>query len=231
MKYQTFLVMGFLLCTFLFTQCTSDSNKDAEKETNEQNEKFREDDNDTKIEINTDGDVDLSGLKKSIDDLEDKLNELNKDGKKEVVDFRKLKDMLPSKIAGMDRVEHKGEKAGAFGFNISTATAEYKDDDQRMEVNIVDVGGIGAAVTSMASWSLLEMDRESEYEYERTTTIDGHKAFEKYNKKSQNGELSMLIDDRFIVNIKGWNVSEKDITKARKAIDVDDLDDLAKKNK
>lgn len=224
MKYQSFLFATFVFAIFSLSSCGSD--KSASDNKDPQEEPFREDDID--INIESEGDVDLSGLKESIDELEDKLNEMKKEGGKETVDFRDLKEMMPKRIAGMDRTEHSGEKAGAFGFNIATANAIYEDGDQRLEVSIVDVGGIGSAVASMASWSNLEVDRESKNGYERTITIDGHKAYEKYDSKREEGETNLLIDDRFIVSIKGRNVSERDMTKARKAIDIDDLEKLVK---
>lgn len=224
MRIQSIPFLGLLCCLFLsvsLINCSSDSNENSSNSNNEDNEEG------ININIDTeDGDVDLSGLKNSIDDLENKLNELN-DGKKvEVVNFRELKKLMPPRIAGMDRIENNGEKVGALGFKVSTANAKYREDDKRIEVSIADVGGIGMALSSMAAWSLVEVDRESEHEYERSTTIDGHKAFEKYNSKSERGEINMIIDDRYIVSIKGWNVTERELNKARKAIDIDDLLDL-----
>lgn len=58
--------------------------------------------------------------------MSDAMKQLGGDGEtKEVVDFRKLKALLPESIAGIDRTSHTGEKVGAMGFKMSTAQAEY----------------------------------------------------------------------------------------------------------
>ena len=70
----------------------------------------------------------------------------------------------------------------------------------------------------MAAWSNVEVDRESEDGYERTTTIDGHKAYEKYDSKTQRGEYSVIVDDRFIVTMEARNVDEDDFKDAFRQI-------------
>ena len=143
-----------------------------------------------------------------------------------VVDFRQLKELLPEKIAGMDRKTSEGEKTGGFGFTFSTARATYEEDNKRLEVNIADTGGVGMAIMGMAAWSQMEMDRETEEGYERTTMIEGYKAFEKYNSRDQRGEISLIVGSRFIVNIEGRNISEKDLQAAVKGIDLAKLEKL-----
>lgn len=151
--------------------------------------------------------------------IEEAMSEVQKalqgDGeKKEVVDFRELKKLLPEKLAGLERTAHSGEKAGAMGFNMSTAKAEYRDGDKELEAVIVDFAGVGAALMGMAAWATVEIDREDENGYERTTTVEGYKAFEKYNSRNKSGELSVLVGERFIVTLKGRNIEEADFKKA-----------------
>ncbi|MCO6476223.1 MAG: hypothetical protein J5I94_06365 [Phaeodactylibacter sp.] len=162
---------------------------------------------------------------KSIGEAMDEMQKaMQGDGeKKEVVDFRELKKLLPEDLAGMERTAHSGEKAGALGFNMSTATAEYRDGDTEMEVAIVDFAGVASVLMGMAAWSTVEIDREDENGYERTTTIDGYKAFEKYNSSSRSGELSVIASDRFIITVKGRNIDEKAFRKALEELDIDKL--------
>lgn len=142
---------------------------------------------------------------------------------KEVVNFRDLKDLLPAKMLGLERTDFSGEKAGMFGFNIAKAEADYREDDKTIEVAIVDVAGVSAAMMGMASWATIEVDRESNDGYERTTTIDGNKAFEKYNTYTKAGELNVIVKERFIVSIKGKNVDEDELRKVLDKINVKKL--------
>lgn len=140
---------------------------------------------------------------------------LQGDGKTvEVVDFRELKALLPDELAGMKRTSHTGEKAGMFGMNLSTAKAEYEEGGQRLDVSIVDVAGVSMALAGMASWASMEVDRETDNGYERTTMIEGYKAFEKYDKSSKNGEVSVIVENRFILTVDGDNIEEKTLAKA-----------------
>ena len=66
----------------------------------------------------------------------------------------------------------------------------------------------------------------SEHGYERTTLIDGHKAYEKYDGRSETGEISIIVEDRFIVNIKGDNIREKDLQTALRKLDLSGLERL-----
>jgi hypothetical protein len=150
--------------------------------------------------------------------------QMNGDGEaKEVIDFRKLKELLPASVAGMERTSHTGEKVGAMGFKMSTAEAKYESGDSRLEVNIIDFAGVGMAMMSLASWSSMEVDRETDTGYERTTVIDGYKAFEEYDRERKDGQISIITGERFIVTIEGKNVEERAMRDALDAIDIDAL--------
>lgn len=144
------------------------------------------------------------------------------------VDFRKLKDLLPENLAGMSRTEATGEKTGAMGFTVSTAQAKYKGSgDESLNIEIVDTGGIaGVSTMALAAWSIAEIDKETTHGYEKTTTLDGHKAFEKYDNESKSGEINVLVADRYVVNVEGDHVTVDQIKEALKGIDLDKLGDL-----
>lgn len=129
----------------------------------------------------------------------------------EVVDFRLLKDGLPDKMLGMDRIDHSGQKAGIAEMQFSMAEATYADGDKKVAVKIIDTGGLGALLSSMAVWSQIEVDKEDQDGYERTTMIGSKKAIEKYNRTHKEGEISMIMADRFIVDVGASNISEDEL--------------------
>ena len=118
---------------------------------------------------------------------------------------------------------------GGFGIKVSNAEGEYEEGDKRIEMNIMDTGGLGAAMMSFAAWSTIEVDREDDNGYERTTVVDGHKAFEKYEKNSGRYELAMIVDDRFVITLNGKNVDMKDLKKGAKDVDLGKLRRWGKK--
>ncbi len=144
---------------------------------------------------------------------------------KEVVDAKLLKELLPADADGLPRKEASSEKTGAMGFNISTAEARYRNDDSSIEVNIIDAAGTGALM-GMAAWSMMEMDKENEEGYEKTTKYKDHKAFEKYNNKNKDGEMAVIVANRFVVTVKGNNVDMDKIKATLDDIDLGKLEDL-----
>lgn len=131
----------------------------------------------------------------------------NDSGKKtEVVDWRKLKEFLPNKIDGMPRTDESGETAGAMGFTFSQVEGTYEKGERRVNLKIVDTGGFSGLVNMSAAWATVTIDKEDRYGYERTTEIDGYKAFEKYEKNSKDGEVSVLVGKRYVVSLNGRGV-------------------------
>jgi thymidylate synthase len=144
---------------------------------------------------------------------------------KEVVDAKLLKELLPEDADGLPRKEASSEKTGAMGFKVSQAEARYKDDDSSIKVTILDVAGTGALM-GMAAWTMIEMDKENEDSYEKTTKYKDHKAFEKYNNKNKDGEMAVIVANRFIVTVSGNNVEMDKIKSTLDDIDLGKLEDL-----
>ena len=208
MTNQKLIIACISIFTFLYLGCGGSSN-----------------DGDTTGQAATE---ETGGAASEPKNIEEAMNEVQKalqgDGeKKEVVDFRALKELLPEKVAGMERTAHSGEKAGAMGFNMSTASAEYRDGDKELELAIVDFAGVATAMMGIAAWASVEIDREDENGYERTTTVEGYKAFEKYNSQARSGELSVLDEDRLIETLNGRNIDEKAFRKAIEGLDMKKL--------
>lgn len=159
-----------------------------------------------------------------------KMGEAMTSGKKvEPVDFRLLKSLLPESLPGMKRTSASGEKNAAMGINISKAEAEYQAEGEkgRIDLNITDMGSM-SGITAMAAfgWAMAEIDRETESGYEKTSTYGGFKAFEKYDKNNQDGEMQVLVGNRFSVEAKGYEVTMDQVKAALGKIDLAKLDGM-----
>lgn len=161
----------------------------------------------------------------ALQNVADEAEKMAKDGPKEVVDAKALKELLPADADGLPRTEASSEKTGAMGFKVSTANAKYREGDSSIEVSIVDVAGTGA-IMGMAAWAMIDVDKENESGYEKTTTYKDHKAFEKYNKDSKDGEMAVLLANRFVVSVKGNNVAMDKIKATLDDIDLGKLADM-----
>ncbi len=159
--------------------------------------------------------------------LGEEAERMSKEGPKETVDPKLLKELLPADADGLKRKEASSEKSAAMGFGVSTAKASYRDDNgQDIDVNITDVAGMGVALMGMAAWSMASIDKETETGYEKTTEYKGHKAFEKYNTQSKNGEISVIVANRYIVQVEGRDVAMDKIKSVLDDIDLDKLADI-----
>jgi len=218
MRYRSFMLL--LLTGALLVACGGNQESKEEKAAQEESS------NDKGLTI-SDGDTEINV---DSEEMEDAINSLKdafttkKDGENvEVVDFRELKKLMPNRIAGMKQKSSTGEKTGMLGFKFATAKAKYEDGDQSLDMSITDVAGIGILTASMAAWTNMDMDRETESGYERTTQIDGHPAFEKWDGDRKRGELSVFVDERYIITIEGRNIAEKDLRKALDGINLNQL--------
>ena len=168
------------------------------------------------------------GMQNMADALK-KMSEAANDGKSvEPVNFRDLKGLLPDDLPGLKRTEATGEKNSVMGIKVSTAEAQY-DNDRGASVNveITDMGTMkGFAGLAKAGWTMADIDKETDTGYERTTKIDGFKAYEKYETDQQWGEISVIVGDRFIVEISGSNVEMDVIKKAVEKIDLKKLEKM-----
>ncbi|MBN1558793.1 hypothetical protein JW998_00985 [candidate division KSB1 bacterium] len=146
----------------------------------------------------------------------------------EPVDYNDLKKMLPTRFRGFKQVDVSGERTSMLGFRISQAEAEFEGkNDGRIEMSIIDFGSVkGIAGKAMLAWMSAEIDNESDDGYEKTTTYRGYKAYEKYSYDDQEGKLSVIVEERFLVNAEGTNTDMASIKRAMGAVDLKKLQKL-----
>jgi hypothetical protein len=152
------------------------------------------------------------------------------DGKSavELVDFRELKTLLPESIGGLKRGEESGEKTAATGIKMSHVQARYSDGGSiRLRLKITDVGSMsGFAGMAGAAWAMVDIDRETDRGYEKTSTVDGRRMYEKWSSKDQRGEVDMIVGGRFVIELRGTGFEMKDLKQAIATIDLKKLDAL-----
>lgn len=138
----------------------------------------------------------------------------------EIINFRELKEMLPQKAAGLERQNAGGETAGFGGFKVSTANGEYSDADGKktLEIEITDTGKIPMAVTGLAAFANVDIDRENDNGFERTTKFEGFPAYEKYTNAGERSEFSVFVNNRFVVSAEGRGLTMDEVKKGLKEV-------------
>lgn len=154
---------------------------------------------------------------------------MDKQGGAEPVDFRELKALLPESAAGLARESAEGEKSGAMGIKVSTAKGRYAGEQSSLDIEITDMGtAAGLTAFASAAWTVAEIDKEDANGHERTFAYRQHKAYEKYANDTREGEIQVLVAQRFIVRVRGTGLSMADIKAALGQVDIDRLDAIAK---
>ncbi len=161
---------------------------------------------------------------------DDSNNPLAALGAQKPVGAGELKAMLPADADGLRRTNARGEKTGAFGANVVQATGEYGDGEgPRVEINITDLAAMGPfGALAGFGWMQTEVDSEGDHGYERTTEQGGFKTLEKYTNASRSGTITVVVGNRFIVEVEGRNIDPTKLQACARAIDFSALDNLAK---
>jgi hypothetical protein len=221
MKYL--LLIFTLLLIVIFSSCGDGGNRnDDSPSMNDDKQNLNEENED---------EGDYSGFVEGMKNLEDMMK---KGGSNEAVDFRTLKEFLPEELDNMNRTSATGERTKSFGVDVSMAEGKYESEDQsgRINITITDLGSMkGFAGLAAFAWAFAEIDKETEYGFERTITYSGYKAFEKYNTARNAGSVEIFVGERFMVKYEGYNVSMDEIRSSVGVVNLGELDSMKEEGK
>lgn len=147
------------------------------------------------------------------------------------IHFREFYDFLPERVGDLRRISREGATAGALGFHVSAAEAEYEGSNgAEAEVSIVDTGAIPAIGSeSFVEWLDLSVDEESDRGWTRTIEYEGYPAIEEFRRtRGERGraEFTWFVEGRFVIELDGRNLTIDELHELRDAIDTDALADL-----
>jgi hypothetical protein len=124
------------------------------------------------------------------------------DGKPyEPVDFKVLKALLPD-VSAWDKGNASGEQMSS-PFAHSVAKADYTKGDASITVEITDSAFNQLALMPFQMMLGAKFSKETDTGYEKSTSVSGQPALEKWDKESKSGELSIIAFNRFIIAITG----------------------------
>ena len=127
------------------------------------------------------------------------------DGKPiEPMAFDALAGALPS-VSGWEMEKPQGERMTS-PFPFSKTETEYKNGEQTVSVTITDSAAAGMLLMPVRLMVASGYSKETSDGYEKATTVSGQPAVEKWQKDDKRGELTILANDRFIVELKSRNV-------------------------
>ena len=160
-----------------------------------------------------------ANMQEAMSQAQKQLEDIQGDNKNVTpVNFRKLKELLPERLLDLPRTSHTGQSAGAMGIKISTAEANYRDGKKRLEVKIIDAGGIGISTMSMAAWATVEVDREDDRGYEKTSNWGSFKTLEACRTADKYCSLKLYSEKGIIAEIEGYEVTIAELKQVAEAI-------------
>jgi hypothetical protein len=127
------------------------------------------------------------------------------DGKPvEPIAFQTLETALPS-VSGWEMEKPNSERMTS-PIAYSKTEARYKNGDQNVRVSITDTAAAMMLLMPVRMMVATGYSKESSNGYEKATTISGQPAVEKWQAENKDGELTILANDRFVVEVRGRDV-------------------------
>jgi len=175
-------------------------------------------------------DINSEDMAKAMKEMQNAFQQMNQaTADVEVIGFRELKKVLPDEVIGVARSKASGEKNATMGMKVSKAKGEYGTRGQgpHLTLEIIDTGTLkGIMGMSLAGWTMMEVDRESDTEMEQTFSYKGYKGYKKYHFERKDGEVSLILGGRVVVQVKLWDVSFEQIEKALESLDFKGIEAL-----
>jgi hypothetical protein len=128
------------------------------------------------------------------------------DGKPvEPLAFQTLETALPS-VSGWEMDKPESERMTS-PVPFSKTEADYKNGEQSVRVTITDSATAGMLLIPIRMMVASGYSKETSDGYEKATTVVGQPAVEKWQTDDKRGELTILANDRFIIEMRGRNVA------------------------
>ena len=140
---------------------------------------------------------------------------------------------MPVELSGVKRSEINGEKVALGEMVLSTARAQYVkpeagENDPQVTIEIVDYAAAPEMGNAMTAWQQMEVDRESDTGYEKTTKVKEQPAFETYQNEGKSGQIQIWVSSRFYLNVHTTNLTAEQVKKLAESLPIEKLVEAAK---
>ncbi len=135
--------------------------------------------------------------------------------------------MLPGGVGGYARGDVSSQSGGAGGLSSSSAEGRYARGEQRITLQITDLGG-AAGLAALGGAFNVNSTKNTSTGYEKIGKVGGRMTTEEWNSQSKSGKYSVMVADRFMVDAEGDGADMGDLKGAVSAVDFGKLEQLAK---
>jgi hypothetical protein len=141
----------------------------------------------------------------------------------DTVSFRDLMALFPN-LEGWEKAKPTGEKMTS-PFKYSNAEVTYTKGESNIELKLADSGFNQLLFAPFAMLMQAGYEKETQSGYEKSTKIGDQPAYEKWNSDDKSGEITTVINKRFLMTAEGRHLD--DIKTLRDAVTHIDLAKLA----
>jgi hypothetical protein len=136
--------------------------------------------------------------------------------------------LLPATLSGgFARTDTSTAAGGAAGFDFGNAKAVYAKGDARITLSLTDMGAMGALAALGSAFSA-NASEETANSYTKVGEVDGRMTMEEFNRETKAGRFAVIVGDRVIVEAEGNGVSMDALKTAVDAVDLGQVEALAK---
>jgi hypothetical protein len=122
------------------------------------------------------------------------------------IDFKELQAMLPD-VAGWEKSRPEAERMTA-PVSFAYASTRYKKGDFEIIEKITDSGFNQLLIAPLSMMLAAGYAKESTSGFEKSTTAAGYPAFEKWDKSDKSGNLTVFVNQRFVVELEGTGMTD-----------------------
>ena len=125
-----------------------------------------------------------------------------------------LKEVFPEPIEGWQAEPATSQATGtaAFGRSISVSRT-YQRNSSKVTIDIVSDSPVMQSLLMMLNNPVFAGAGGAELE-----TFNSHKGIIQYNETNKSGDINIVVDDQFMVTVKGQEVGSEDLLAYAKAV-------------
>jgi hypothetical protein len=139
------------------------------------------------------------------------------------VDYEQLKALLPD-VGGWTKTNAKGEEM-SMPVSYSRAEAQYSKDPSHIDLEITDTALSQLLLAPMSIFLNSGYSERSDDGFKRAAKVGNQPGYEEWNTGSKRGEVTAVVNGRFVVHATGNDVES--IDPVRKVVESVDLSKLA----
>ena len=130
-----------------------------------------------------------------------------------------MKDLLPEPLAGWKAEEATAQSIGTavFGGGI-TVSRQYTAKQSKVSIDIMSDSPVLQSLVMMINNPMVAGASGGKLE-----TLNGQRAIIQYDESTRNGDVNIVVANKFMVTVKGQKVDRSDLLSYAKSVDYETL--------